>query len=82
MDIHYLPNISDSQLLAPVPSHALHPAFPYVVLTIGLVAILYWCIQDYRFFLSLGRGGRMLFPLANRHMLTCSPSPVQYSRMV
>lgn len=63
MDIHYLPNISDPQILAPVPSHTFHPVFPYVALTIGFVATLCWCIQDYRFFLSLGRGGRTFLPL-------------------
>ncbi|KAJ9608370.1 hypothetical protein H2200_007358 [Cladophialophora chaetospira] len=60
MDIYHfqtLPNVSNPQILASSSSHSLISTLLYIALILAFSSIIYWCVQDYHFFLSLGRGG-------------------------
>jgi hypothetical protein len=61
MDIYnlpQLPNVSDHHVPTLPRAYSLSPTLTYIVLGLSILGILCWCVQDYRFFLSLGRGGR------------------------
>ena len=54
-DIYNLPNVTEPQ---PTSSFMSFPPVPVTAtLIVSLVWFAYWCIQDYRLFKSLGRGG-------------------------
>ncbi|OCT53367.1 hypothetical protein CLCR_10510 [Cladophialophora carrionii] len=56
-DIPNLPNVSEPRSLSHSSSHGLASVILYIALVLAVFSGIYWCIQDYRFFLSLGRGG-------------------------
>ncbi|KAK4942772.1 hypothetical protein LTR10_017532 [Elasticomyces elasticus] len=54
-DIYILPNVTEPQ---PTSSFLSFPPVPVAAtLIVSLVWFVYWCIQDYRLFISLGHGG-------------------------
>ncbi|OAG34459.1 hypothetical protein AYO21_11368 [Fonsecaea monophora] len=57
MDVYTLPNVTDPHPPAALALQRVSPVLPYLAVAFSLASFLWWCIQDYRFFKSLGVGG-------------------------
>jgi hypothetical protein len=59
MDFYPVPNTSDLPLSSSnVDPDNLTSALPLMAIFVCVLGAVYWCVQDYYFFLSLGKGGR------------------------
>lgn len=54
-DMYILPNVTEVQPAASFLS--LPSILSAITLTVSFIGLVYWCVQDYRCFISLGPGG-------------------------
>lgn len=59
MDMYTLPNVTEPQDVSVFHSlsSVITTVIPLFATFVGLIGLLSWCVQDYRFFKSLGPGG-------------------------
>ncbi|EXJ73002.1 uncharacterized protein A1O5_04151 [Cladophialophora psammophila CBS 110553] len=57
MDLYNLPNVTEPHPPATLALQGVSPVLSYLAVAFSVASFIWWCIQDYRFFKSLGPGG-------------------------